>query len=90
MATKFLPISQSSGDGFYYSVKDAETEDVIIPFGSGSLVSCDTSGNYFNLWLNSFQVERYYRFEFKMVSGSGTADETIQYFDDNFTFKVVR
>ncbi len=90
LTTKFLPISQSSGDGFYYSVKDAETEDVIIPFGSGSLVSCDTSGNYFNLWLNGFQAERYYRFEFKMISGSGTVDETVQYFDDNFTFKVVR
>ena len=90
LTTKFLPVSQSSGDGFYYSVRDAETEDVIIPFGSGSLVSCDTSGNYFNLWLNGFQSERYYRFEFKMVSGSGTIDETVQYFDDNFTFKVVR
>ncbi len=90
LTTKFLPISQSSGDGFYYSVKDAETEDVIIPFGTGSLVSCDSSGNYFNMWLNAFQAERYYRFEFKMVSGSGTIDETVQYFDDNFTFKVVR
>ena len=63
---------------------------MIIPFGSGSLISCDSTGNYFNLWMNGFQSERYYKFEFKVVSGSNTVDETIQYFDDDFTFKVVR
>jgi len=78
------------GDGTYYSVKDTQTEDVLIPYGTGSLVSCDSTGNYFNLWMNGFQSERYYKFEFKIVSGSSTADETIQYYDDDFVFKVVR
>ena len=40
--------------------------------------------------MDGFQAERYYKFEFKVVSGSGTSDETIQYFDDDFAFKVVR
>ena len=70
--------------------KNAQTDDVIIPFGSGSAVSCDSTGNYFNLWMNGFQSERYYKFEFKVVSGSGTDEETINYFDDDFLFKVVR
>ena len=65
-------------------------DDVIVPFGSGSAVSCDSSGNYFNLWMDGFQSERYYKFEFKVVSGSGTDEETIQYFDEDFVFKVVR
>ena len=53
-------------------------------------MSCDSTGNYFNLWMNGLQSERYYKFEFKVVSGSNTVDETIQHFDDDFVFKVVR
>ncbi len=93
ITAKYLPSGSKSnigGDGAYYSVIDGETNDVIIPHGSGSLISCDSTGNYFNLWMNGLQAERYYKFEFKVVSGSNTSEETIQYFDDDFVFKVVR
>ena len=93
LTAKYLPsgsVEQIGGTGAYYSVRDAQTDDVIIPYGTGSLVSCDSTGNYFNLWMNGLQAERYYKFEFKVVSGSNTVDETIQYFDDDFVFKVVR
>ena len=40
--------------------------------------------------MNGLQSERFYEFEFKVVSGSNTVDETIQYYDDEFVFKVVR
>ena len=91
LTAKYLPSGSTlAKDGAYYSVKDAQTEDVIIPYGTGSLVSCDSTGNYFNLWMNGLQSERYYKFEFKVVSGSDTVDETNQYFDNDFTFKVVR
>jgi hypothetical protein len=46
---KYLP----SGS-IYYQVKDADTEEVIVPYGTGSAISCDSTGNYFNLWLNGF------------------------------------
>ena len=82
---KYLPSGST-----YYQIKDAYTEDIIVPFGSGSVVSCDSTGNYFNLWLNGLQAERFYRVEYKVVSGSGTANETVQYFDENHSFKVVR
>ncbi len=82
---KYLPSGST-----YYQIKDAYTEDIIVPFGSGSVVSCDSTGNYFNLWLNGLQSERFYRVEYKVISGSGTADETVQYFDENHSFKVVR
>ena len=85
LTVKYLP----SGSTFY-SIKDAETEDVIVPYGTGSKVSCDSTGNYFNLWLDGYQAERYYRLCFKVVSGSGTVDETRQYFDEGFTFKVTK
>ena len=93
LTVKYLPsgsISNIGGDGAYYSVLDSDTEDVIVPYGTGSLISCDSTGNYFNLDMNGFQAERFYKFEFKVISGSGTVDETVEYFDDGFTFKVVR
>ena len=93
LTAKYLPSGSKEsigGNGTYYSVRDTQTEDVIIPYGTGSMVSCDSTGNYFNLWMNGLQSERYYRFEFKVVSGSNTVDETVQYFDDDFVFKVVR
>jgi len=82
LSVKYLP----SGSSFY-SILDAETDEVLVPYGSGSVISCDGTGNYFNLWLDGYQPERYYRLEFRVQSGSGV-DETDQYFNEGFTFKV--
>ena len=82
---KYLPSGST-----YYQIKDAYTEDVLVPFGSGSKVSCDSTGNYFNFWMDGLQSERFYRIHYKVVSGSGTANETVQYFDEDHSFKVVR
>jgi len=77
---KYLPTTS------YYSVVDAETEQVIIPFDTNyTRVSCDSEGNYFNFWFNGLQPERFYKFVFR-VDQNGTT----KYFDDNFYFKVVR
>jgi len=85
LTIKYLPSASA-----YYSVRDAETEEVIVPFGSGSKISCDTTGNFFRVQLNGFQAERNYRFCVKVVSGSGTSSEEINYFDDDFEFRVTR
>ena len=94
LTVKALPsgsVENIGGDGTYYSVRDTQTEDVIIPYGTGSLVSCDSSGNYFNLWMNGLQSERYYKFELKVVTGSASsATQIVNYYDDDFTFKVSR
>ena len=42
----------------------------------------------FNLDLNGYQPERYYTLQYKVVSGSGTVDETNTFYDEGFTFKV--
>ena len=77
---KYLPTTT------YYSVVDADTEQVIIPFDTNyTKLSCDSSGNYFNFWFNGLQPERFYKFVFR-VDQNGTT----KYFDDNFYFKVVR
>jgi len=83
LTIKTLPSASS-----FYSIKDAETDDVIVPYGTGSYISCDSTGNYFNLWLDGYQPERYYTIEYRVRSGSGTVDEIDQYFDEGFTFKV--
>tara|TARA_Y100001938_G_scaffold71607_1_gene99373 strand:- start:8376 stop:9551 length:1176 start_codon:yes stop_codon:yes gene_type:complete len=74
----------------FYQVKDAETEEEIIPFGTGSKISCDSTGNFFNIQMDGLQAERNYRFCIKVVSGSGTLDEQINFYDDNYEFRVVR
>ena len=82
---KYLPSASTE-----YEIRDAETEEVIVPFGSGSRVSCDTTGNFFRVQMDGLQAERNYRFCLKVVSGSGTTDEEINFYDDNYEFRVVR
>ena len=84
LSVKYLP----SGSSFY-SIKDAETDDVIVTFGTGSRISCDSIGNFFRLDLKGYQPERYYRLEYRIQSGSGV-EETDQFFDEGFTFKVTQ
>jgi hypothetical protein len=72
----------------YYEIRDAHTDEIILPFNSvGTKISCDEKGNYFNLWMNSFQPERFYRVVLKIETNSG---DTIQIFDNNYYFKVTR
>ena len=85
LTVKYLPSAS-----VYYQIKDADTEEVIVPFGTGSKVSCDSTGNFFRVQMDGFQSERNYRFCIKVVSGSGTTDEQINYYDDDFEFRVVR
>ena len=85
LTIKYLPSASA-----FYEVRDADTEEVIIPYGSGSRISCDSTGNFFRVQMNGLQAERNYRFAFKVVSGSGTTDEQINFYDDNYDFRVVR
>lgn len=72
----------------YYEVRDAHTDEIILPFDyTGSKISCDGTSSYFNLWMNSFQPERFYRIVLKVETNGG---DTIQIFDNNYYFKVTR
>ena len=90
LTVKTLPSgSRLLEHGTYYSIEDSVTGETIIPFSTGSIVSCDTQGNFFNIDMNAFQPERYYKFLIKVVSGSG-ADQLFNIYDDGYEFKVVR
>ena len=75
--------------GTYYSIEDSVTGETVVPFSTGSIVSCDAQGNFFNIDMNAFQPERYYKFLIKVVSGSGV-DQLSNIYDDGYEFKVVR
>ena len=76
---KYLPTSS------YYSIKDASSEDIIIPFDTCTQISCDSSGNFFDVNFDGLQPERNYRFLFKIERGQNK-----EFFDNNYYFKVVR
>jgi hypothetical protein len=70
----------------FYSVRDAHTEEEIIPFDTNfTKLSADSEGMYFDLYMKGFQPERYYRVLFKHINNDGT---TI--YDSNYHFKVIR
>ena len=90
LTVKTLPSgSRLLEHGTYYSIEDSVTGETVVPFSTGSIVSCDTQGNFFNIDMNAFQPERYYKFLIKVVSGSG-ADQLFNIYDDGYEFKVVR
>jgi len=69
-----------------YSVRDAHTEEEIIPFNSTfTKLSADNEGMYFKIFMNGLQPERYYRLLFKNINNEGTT-----VYDNNYHFKVVR
>ncbi len=70
----------------YYSIRDAHTEEVVIPFDDDyTKLSADNEGMYFKLYMKGLQPERYYRILFKHINNDG-----VQIYDDNYHFKVVR
>jgi hypothetical protein len=72
----------------YYEIRDAYTDEIVIPFNNhGTKISCDSDGNYFHLWMDSFQPERFYRVIIKSETDGG---DTVQLFDNNYYFKVIR
>ena len=80
LTIKYLPSSS------YYCIKDGHTDETIVPFDTKyTTLSCDSNGNYFDLYMNGLQPERHYRFVYKVVSGS-----RMEFYDNNYLFKVVR
>tara|TARA_R110000796_G_scaffold250161_1_gene378797 strand:- start:844 stop:1983 length:1140 start_codon:yes stop_codon:yes gene_type:complete len=70
----------------FYSILDSVTDETIIPFdNNGTQIDCDINGSFFNLRMDSFMPERYYKIMLKINRGS----DDIQIFDD-FYFKVVK
>lgn len=76
--SKFLPTTS------YYQISDYHSGEVIVPFSDYTKLSCDSDGNFFNLNLSNWEVDRVYIIEFK-ISINGTD----YFFDDDYTFSVI-
>ena len=76
--TKYLPTAS------HYQLQDEVSGDVIIPFSDYSKISCDASGSYFILDLNSLPIKRIYRIKLKITSDG--IDEVI---DNHFLFEII-
>lgn len=79
-SVKHLPVTA------YYTVIDAATDEVIIPYDDiYNKISCDSTSNFIHIDMTGFMPERYYRLEFKIIDGI-----TEQYVTDSVYFKVIR
>jgi hypothetical protein len=84
----------------YYSIRDAQTDEVVIPFDTKfTKLSVDNTNNdkaYFEFDMQGLQPERYYKILFRIdVDKYDSDDETIlnstsTIIDDDYYFKVVR
>ena len=69
-----------------YSVIDAATEEIVIPYDSQyTKISCDSTSNFISIDMTGLMPERYYRLAFKVVSGFYE-----EFIEDDLFFKVVR
>lgn len=76
---KLLPTSS------YWAIKDYNTEEMVIDYDISYTRISVTNENYFDIYMNGLEPERYYKILIKVVLNG----ETIV-FDNNNIFKVVR
>ena len=68
-----------------YAVKDLDTNEFVIDFDSQfTKISCDSTGNYFDIYMNGLEPERYYKILIQTTISGSTIVK-----DDKYYFKVV-
>ena len=69
----------------YYAVKDLDTNEFVVDFDTTyTQLSSDNNGNYFDVYMNGLEPERYYKVLIKTNIGGSTL-----ILDDNYYFKVI-
>ena len=79
--SKALPFSS------YWAIRDLDTEEIVVDYDTSyTKLSCDSNGNYFDIYMNGLEPERYYRLLIKtIISGRETIVS-----DKDYIFKVIR
>jgi hypothetical protein len=66
-------------------VKDLDTDEFVINFDNQyTQISSDAEGNYFDVYMNGLEPERYYKVLIKTIIDGSTI-----IFDDQYYFKVI-
>ena len=77
--TNYLPTSS------YYAVKDLDTNEFVVDFDTTyTKISSDINGNYFDIYMNGLEPERYYKILVKTIINNSTL-----VLDGNYYFKVI-
>ena len=77
--TNYLPTAS------YYAIKDLDTNEYVVDYDTNyTQLSSDTNGNYFDVYMNGLEPERYYKVCIKTTINGSTL-----VLDDNYYFKVV-
>jgi hypothetical protein len=76
--SKYLPTSS------YYQIEDYRTNEIVVPFGQYSKLSCDSKSNYFYLDTNTYPTNRTYRLKIKVE-----VDSVSKIIDDKLIFDVI-
>ena len=70
----------------YWGLRDEHSEEMVVNFDTNfTKISCDSSGPYFDVYMNGLQPERYYRILIKT-----TLDGSTTVVDNRNIFKIVR
>jgi len=71
----------------YWAIKDLDTEEMVVDYDTSyTKISCDSNSNYFDVYMNGLEPERYYKLLIKTVLST---KETIVA-DKDYIFKVIR
>jgi len=85
-STSVYLINKALPETSYYLIKDLDTEEIVVDYDTTyTKISCDPTGNYFDLYMNGLEPERYYKILIKTIINGDTV-----VFDDNYYFKVIR
>ena len=77
--TNYLPTAS------YYAIKDLDTNEFVVDYDTTyTQLSSDSNGNYFDVYMNGLEPERYYKICIKTTINNSTL-----VLDDNYYFKVV-
>lgn len=80
-------LNQALPSSSYYAIQDLDTGEYVVDFDTNyTKVSCDPNGNYFNLYMNGLQPERYY----KILIKSSFTDGTTVVYDNGYNFKIIK
>ena len=71
----------------YWAIKDLDTEEMVVDYDTSyTKISCDSISNYFDVYMNGLEPERYYKLLIKTILP--TKEVIVN--DKDYIFKVVR
>jgi len=69
----------------YYAIKDLDTNEFVIDFDEDfTKISCDNTSNYFDVYMDGLEPERYYKILIQTTINGSTIIK-----DDKYYFKVI-